>query len=114
MSTMYTYSLYAFLLMRETGDRLISGLVDNGFSVTPCLTGDKAYYTGDVSTLTCLMLKHSEKDSNKIYNMIFNIIKDKEIPCFGYVLLHGNGGAKFFGGFMPMQKKASALQMRGR
>lgn len=103
----YEYKFYAYLMMRASGERLISGLVDNGFSIEPSLTGNKPYYTGDVCTLMCVKLTHAEKSEDKVHDIIVGIIKDKEIPIYGFSLIFGNGGAKFYCGFMPTKKLKS-------
>lgn len=96
-------NLWLFMPFKSAGPRLLAGLIEKGFTVAPGLKDDAIYHTGEVSTLVVLQVSHKNSSRDSYFTLITEIIREKEIPCFGFAL-QDDGAAKFFAGYMPEVK----------
>jgi hypothetical protein len=95
------YNLNIFLLSKESGRRLMSALLEAGFSVASGLESEKMYIDGRGSVASSLLI-YTTKSLNETDDDITAIIEKEQIYYFGYMLINFRlGTSRINGGFMP-------------
>jgi hypothetical protein len=95
------YSLSIFLLSKESGRRLMSALLEAGFSVDSGLKNEKIYTDGHGS-IACSLIIYTVKSLDETEANMLTILKQEQIYYFGYVLIDfRNNRSKINGGFLP-------------
>jgi len=105
----YEYTLSIFLMHKASAERLVPAILAAGYAISPGLTGRNTFYTGDASTLMCVTLTHTESKRDVVYDKLIAIIKEKEVPCYGFAI-HSGGGSKFYAGYLPEVKKLKTVE----
>lgn len=101
MSNKNEYSLDIFLLSKESGRRLMSSLLEAGFSVDSGLKDQKIYIDGHGS-IVCSLLIYTVKSLDETEGNILTIVKQEQIYYFGYVLTDfRTSRSKINGGCLP-------------